>query len=102
VATPPRGQGKPYNDIADPTEADKALARTVFPHWDELKAAGTQAPVQQFGAPAGQQPQAAPVHPSQQQGAYAYGQQPPPVAQPPYQAPGQWTPPPGQAPYPSY
>lgn len=97
VKTPPRGAGKPYNDLAPASEADKALARPIYAAWDQIKAASTVAAPDQFAGPAAPQygtpPAAAPQY---QQPAPAgpppgYGQQP---------APQQWAPQPQAAPAP--
>jgi len=119
VKTPPKGQGKPYNDLAVATDQDKATARELaggpsLQRWDELKtAADIAGPARpdQFGGPAQQGPppvqwnvpapaqQSAPAVPGP--GGYteqwnAPQQQPAPAGPPPG-----WTPPPAQQPAPA-
>jgi len=90
VETPPRTGGKPYQDLANGTDQDKALARKVLPMWDELKAAAAAVgPVRpdQFGGPTQQQAPAGPPP----------GWTPPPAQQAAPQGPPDWSPAPSYA-----
>jgi len=85
VRRPAKGQGFPWADLAPATEQDKVLARQIFPHWDELKAAATPARPEQFATPG-----AAPVYVVQPPAGQGYPQQGPPPSYPtqnPYGAP---------------
>lgn len=96
--------GKPPWILQDPTEQDKVIGRQIHAQWDQIKAAGQPPRPDQFGAPGGGYPAAAPAQPQYQQQAPAYPAQPaygtpPPAPQGPPpgygQAPPQWPPAPG-------
>lgn len=111
----PSRAGKPWKDLAPATEQDKALARTIVPRWDELKAlAQPVQPQDPYGSVQGGQLAPPPGYaqaPGQPYPGQPYQQGPPPgypaqnpqgapPAQPPYYpqqpAPQGW---PQQPPY---
>lgn len=61
---PSQGKGFPWWNLAEPTEADKTIARPIFVEWDRIEAAAAAGP-----PPAPQQPQGPPpgAYPQQQQ-----------------------------------
>lgn len=99
---PKSGSGFPWWNLEVPTEEDKAIARPIFPRWDELKAAAAAppaGPVSQGPPPAWAQapvPQADPAN--WQQAGPAAPQGPPPGWPPaaPQGPPPSWN---GQPPY---
>lgn len=62
VAFPPAsGKGFPWNNMLDPTEADRVLARPIYAAWDQIKAAVPAPPVQHaYGQPGYPQTQGPP------------------------------------------